>query len=154
MAREVALYEIPKTPETARVLDDSILKGYNDSVKSAYNSDKAREVLSKFEKAEGELAGSNSFMLVHLQNSGLVTGRIAIRQDLEKALRSGLNLSGNYVDFGLALRTAGDSYSPNDLLAKILAGQLDRRGIKLGKGKFIPVSALRLREDSDSEYGL
>ena len=70
MAREVVLYEIPKTLEVARVLDDSVLEKYNDSVKSAYSSERAREVLSRFGKYNGELTGSNPFMLVHLQNSG------------------------------------------------------------------------------------
>jgi len=154
MTRKVTLYEMPKTLEVARVLDDSVLNAYNDSVKLAYNSDKARGVLSRFKKAGGELTGSSPFMDVHLQNSGLILGRIATRQDLETALRKGLNLSGNYVDFGLALMTEGDSYHPNDLLARILAKQLKDRGVKLGKGKFIPFSALRLQERADSEYGL
>jgi len=157
MTREVVLYEIPKIREVARVLDDAVLPAYNDSVKSAYNSDKARAILSKFEKANGELIGSSPFMLVHLQDSGLLPegSRIATRQDLETALKFDPKIfSGNYIDFGLALRTAGDSYSPNDLLAKNFAGELTKRGIKLKKGKLIPILALTLREDLNSEYGL
>ena len=155
MAREAALYEIPKVLEKARVLDDSVLARYKESVKSAYNSDKAREVLSKFGAQNGELTNSNSFMLVALQNSGLLDGaRIATRQDLETALKFGLDISGNYIDFGLSLRTPRDSYKPNDLLAETLGKELKQRRIKLGNGKLIPISALRLRENSDSEYGL
>ena len=156
MAREAALYEIPKVLEKARVLDDSVLARYNESVKSAYNSDKAREVLSKFGKQGGELTDSNPFMLVALQNSGLLDGaRIATRQDLETASRISPHIfSGNYIDFGLSLRTPRDSYRPNDLLAETLGKELKQRRIKLGKGKLIPISALRLREDADSSYGL
>ena len=155
MAREAALYEIPKVLEKARVLDDSVLARYKESVKSAYNSDKAREVLSKFGAQNGELTNSNSFMLVALQNSGLLDGaRIATRQDLETALKFGLDISGNYIDFGLSLRTPRDSYKPNDLLAETLGKELKQRRIKLGNEKLIPISALRLRENSDSEYGL
>ena len=156
MAREAALYEIPKVLEKARVLDDSKLNEYNDSVKSAYNSDKAREVLSKFGAQNGELTNSNPFMLVALQNSGLLDGaRIATRQDLETASRISPHIfSGNYIDFGLSLRTPRDSYRPNDLLAETLGKELKQRRIKLGNGKLIPISALRLRENSDSEYGL
>ncbi len=98
MTREVALYEISQPLETARVLDDALLNEYKESVKSAYNSDKAREVLSRFRKSNGELAGSSPFMLVHLQNSGLLHERIATRQDLETASKFGFNLSGNYID--------------------------------------------------------
>src|SRR3989344_1160218 len=154
MARETVLYEVSKTLEIVRVLDASVLNEYNESVRSAYNSDRARAVLSRFGEFKGELTGSNTFMLVHLQNAGLAKGRIATRADLEKALRFGLNLSGNYVNFGLALRTARDSYLLNDLLAKTLAGQLDKREVKIGEGKFIPISALGLREVPDSYYGL
>ena len=156
MAREAALYEIPKVLEKARVLDDSVLARYKESVKSAYNSDKAREVLSKFGAQNGELTNSNPFMLVALQNSGLLDGaRIATRQDLETASRISPNIfSGNFIDFGLALRTPRDSYKPNDLLAETLGKELKQRRIKLGKGKLIPISALKLRENSDSEHGL
>lgn len=156
MTREVKLYEIPKIPEVARVLDDSVLESYNESVKSDFNCDRARATLMKFEKQDGELTGSNPFMLVHLQNSGLLKGaRITLRQDLETALRFNPDIfAGNCIDFALALRTAGDSYSPNDLIAKTLAEQLNQRAIKLGKGKLIPISALKLREDENSHYGL
>lgn len=153
MAREVALYEIPKTLEVAKVLDDSVLERYNTSVKSAYNSDRARKVLSKFGRENGELTGSNIFMLVHLQNSGLLNERIATRRDLETALRLSPDIfRGNYINFGLALMTEGDSYRCNDLLAKTLAKQLKNRGINLGK--LIPISALRNEESPDSAYGL
>jgi len=155
MAREAALYD-SKSLEVARVLDNSLLAEYIDSVKSSYNSKKARQVLGKFSTGEGETIGSSPFMLVHLQNSGLLSGRrIATRQDLETALRSRPDfLSENSADCGLSLITAGDSYLPNDLLAKNLSEQLKQRAIKLRKGKLIPISALRLREDSNSAYGL
>jgi len=148
MTREITI------SETYKFLDDSILQQYNESVKSSYNSEKARATLTQFGSRNGELTGSHPFMLVHLQNSSLIPGRIATRQDLETALRFGLNLSGHYVDFGLALKTAGDYYTPNDLLAKNLAWQLGQRAIKLKEGKFIPISKLALKENENSAYGL
>jgi hypothetical protein len=156
MAKEIPLYEIPKNIEIARILDDSALEKYIGYVKSKYNSEKARSTLLRFNSSNNELTGSNPFMLVCLQNSGLlsVNSRIATRQDLEKAIHynKGNPFSENYVDFGLALRTNKDTHTSNDLLAKVLAEELKQRGIKLGK--LIPISALNLKENSNSAYGL
>lgn len=68
-------------------------------------------------------------------------------------------MTGNYIDFGLALITAGDPYEidgvkVNDALAKRLAGQLEKRNIKLGKGVLIPFSALKDKDDSSEYYGV
>ena len=155
MTRQVKLYEIPKVLETAGILDDSVLDAYNDSIKGF--NEKARTTLGKFGKADGELTGSCPFMLVHLANSGLLPAgsRLAIRPDLEKAVSFDSDfLAGRYTDFGLALRTAGDSHAPNDLLAKRLAKQLEQRNIELGKGKLIYFDALTQTQDNDSAYGL
>ncbi len=81
--------------------------------------------------------------------------RIARREDLEYALSQDNDfLRENYTDFGLALRTAGDSYEPNDLLAKRLANQLEKRDIALKTGKLIPLDALSLIDEENSEYGV
>lgn len=156
------VYLLPKTIEVARVLDGSVLELYQDSIKS-YNSEKARETLGKFEIVNGKLAGSSPFMnlqLAHLdsENPGLFPNRTrpSTREDLEKAIAKDNNfLRGFYTDFGLALRTQGDNYEPNDLLAKTLTEQLKHRGIELGNGILIPFSALaKPREHKDSTYGL
>lgn len=152
--RDVALYEVPKMLERARVLDDSVLSAYNESVTSKYDL-KAQETLKKFSSANGELAGSNIPMLIHLQEYGLLGGaRLATRSDIEKALSFGLDLFGNYVDFGVALRGENVSYAPNRTSATNLVSQLKQRGIKLGNGKLIPLSVLTQREDASSGYGL
>ena len=142
--------------EKIKILDSSILPDYNDSIK-AYKNARARESLGKFKDINGELAGSNSFMLVHLANSGLLKpgSRMAERKDIETAISFDKSfLAGNYADFGLALWTPGSSYARNDLLAKILAGQLEHRGISLGSGKLISLNALHLKENENSSYGL
>jgi len=66
-------------------------------------------MLNGFVSVNGELTGSSPLMLVQLANSGLLPAeaRLATRQDLEAAIfLDGSFLRGNYVDFGLALRTA------------------------------------------------
>jgi hypothetical protein len=81
--------------------------------------------------------------------------RLAGRKELETAVSIDSDfLKGNYFDFGLALRSAGDNFKPNDLLAKTLAEQLSKRGMTIAGGKLIPFSALKLKEDSNSAYGL
>lgn len=154
MVKQVALYKLPEVLETARILDDSVLDAYNDSIQSF---DKiARQTLNRFGKRNRDLISSNPFMLVHLANSGLLPAgsRLARRKELETAVSFDSSfLTGNYTDFGLALRSAGDSYAPNNLLAKKLAEQLKQRGIELGKGKLIPLTFLKLKQ-SNSEYGL
>ena len=155
MTSEVKLYKIPEILETARILDDSVLEKYNDSFQD-YN-EKARQTLGEFGRADGELTGSSPFMLVHLANSGLLPSdsRLATRKDLETATQySPEFLSGRYVDFGLVLKTAGDSHAPNDFLSKRLAEQLKQRNIVLGNGKLIPLNALTLAQNNDSAYGL
>jgi hypothetical protein len=154
MAKQVRLYEIPKVLEKANILDDSILKDYNNSIASY--SEKARQTLSHFNKADGDLTGSSPFMQVHLLNSGLLKrARLAARADLEKATFLDNNfLAGLYTDFGLALRSAGDSYKPNNIPSKLLAEQLKIRGINLGNGKLIPLNSLSLEENDNSDYGL
>ena len=154
MANQVQLYQIPEKLEVARVLDDSILPAYTESIQGF--NERARQTLGNFESIDNQLAGSNPFMLVHLLNQGLVPGeRLAERPDLEKAVAYDPQfVAGNLVDFGIALKTPGDSYRKNDLLAGTLAEQLKQRGISLGSGKLIPYNVLRNRQHDESAYGL
>ncbi len=141
---------------TARILDDSVLPAYKESIKQ-YNSEEARESLGKFSRSRDELTGSSPLMIIQLVNSGLLPEgtRLATREDLENAISNDDDfLREYYTDFALALRTAGDSYGPNDLLAKRLAKQLKQRGMALKDGKLIPLNALSLIEDKNSAYGL
>src|SRR3989344_184984 len=102
MASQVQLYQIPEKLEVARVLDDSILPAYTESIQGF--NERARQTLGNFESIDNQLAGSNPFMLVHLLN--LVPGeRLAERPDLEKAVAYDPQfVAGNLVDFGNALR--------------------------------------------------
>ncbi len=161
MTREIELYEIPEVPERAEVLDDSLLPKYNDSF-AGWN-ERAKATLGKLASTNGEMVGSSPLMFVRMHNAGILPNgkRLATRQDLQKAIDiyakkySGASFTkGIYTDFGLALRTAGDSYAPNDNLAKKLSKQLEQRGIKLGEGVLIPISALKDSEDSNEAYGL
>ena len=148
MASQVILYK------KINVLDNLDLQAYNDSIQQF--GPRAREVLGKLEGSREQPTGSNPFMLVHLLNQGLVPGeRLAERPDLEQAVAYDPQfVAGNLVDFGIALKTPGDSYRKNDLLAGTLAEQLKQRGISLGSGKLIPFKVLRNRQHDESAYGL
>ncbi|MEI7718326.1 MAG: hypothetical protein WCI72_00540 [archaeon] len=156
ISRSVALYEVPKTWERATVLDDSSWSIYSDSVKSKYTNKTAIQNLLEFDSVSGELAGSNIPMLVHLQeHCYLGDARLATRSDLEDVKKFSPDLlSGNQIDFGVALRGENVSYAPNKTSATNLVSQLKQRGIELGSGKLIPLSALTQREDANSGYGL
>lgn len=156
MARQLVLDKFPAGDELAKVLDDSVLPAYLDSVKY-FNSERAREVLSQYKTIGGELAGLNPFADVHLQNYGLLPKgeRMATWFDLNQINYTDLTfLRDNLVYFGLELITEEDSYEHNNLLAKTLAAQLKDRGIELGRGKLIPYSALKVVQDPESYYGL
>lgn len=147
--------EIKLENEKITILNDSVLKAYNNSIKS-YNK-KAYMYLEQFDSKNGVLAGSSPLMIIQLINSGALQKkiRLASGSDLKYALSKNPAFLGlNYVDFALALRTEKDSYKPNDLLSKRLSKQLSQRGIKLGKGKLIPFDALSLIDEEDSEYGI
>jgi hypothetical protein len=152
MAKQVVIQENPE--RTATILDDSVLSDYNESI--LQYGERFSQVLGKFRQSDLELTGSSPFMLVHLANSGLLPedSQLAIRQVLETAIsKDNTFLSGQYTYFGLSLRTPRDSYTENDLSAKVLAKDLSKREIKLGKGKLIPFNALKNEENSDSHYG-
>ena len=100
------------------------------------------------------LTGSNPFAVVHVNRvmrpQGILTATPA---DLE-AFRS--NLRGTYKDSALVLRSAGDSYEPNDYIARHLSEQL-RGSLKRQIGKVpivIPLVGLNLVRDAKSSYGL
>src|SRR3989344_8935249 len=63
-------------------------------------------------------------------------------------------VAGKWVDFGIALKTPRDPYKPNDVPARVLAGELNRRGISLGSGKLIPYNVLRNVKNPGSDYGM
>src|SRR3989344_3930448 len=159
MVSEVALYKVPEVLERARIIDSSVLPAYNESLKPL--NEKARATLGQFGEVDGKLTGSSPFMLVQLANSGALPKditRLATRPDLETAValdETQTFLRGRYADVGLALRTAGDeNYTQNDLPARVLAKQLESKGIELGRGKLIYLNALTNREDANSSYGL
>lgn len=158
ISRSVALYDIPKTWERASVLEDSfpgIASLFSNSVEHKYTNEIVRKNLLNIHSVNGEIVGSNIFMLIHLQEINWFNGRIATRSDLEDVKKRSPNfLSGNYVDFGIVLAGENVLYSYNKTSAINLVSQLKHRGIEIGNGRFIPVSALTQREDANSGYGL
>ncbi len=153
MANEVVLTPRNLVFPVARMLDSKILQDYKESI-GKYN-EKARNVLDIFSDINGILAGSNCFAPIQLRNLLPKDSRLATMADL--GLATEINpgfLQGFYSDTGLVLRTNGDSYSPNDFLAKDLAGQLKKRGITLNNSKVLYFDAFDLRQDENSPCGL
>ena len=137
----------------ATPLDSKVLPEYKERIKS-YN-ELARKSLDIFSDKKGILIGSNCFAPLVLREFLPKDLRLATMYDLEKLGRENPDfLRGFYIDTGLVLRTPGDSYRPNDLLAKNLAEQLKHKGITLETPKIIYFDALDLDENLESEYGL
>ena len=134
-------------------LDSKVLPEYNERIKSF--NEKARESLDIFSDKKGILIGSNCFAPLVLREFLPKDLRLATMYDLEKLGRENPDfLRGFYIETGLVLRTPGDSYKENDLLAKNLAEQLKHKGITLENPKIIYFDALDLEENKDSAYGL
>ena len=137
----------------ATTLDSNVLQAYKEGIAS-YN-ERARNTLNIFSDRDGDLAGSNCFAPIALRDYLPNGARLATMADLGRATEiSPKFLSGFYSDTGLVLRTARDSNQKNDVLAKGLAKQLGKRGIKLETPKVIYFDALNIKEDKDSAYGL
>lgn len=153
--RQIDLHKACGDIETVKVLDDYLNSEFKESVVSKYNSRDARDAIGEFGSSGGEATGSNLFRLIHLQESGLLGNyRLAKRHNIEAAKKYGLNLSGNSVDIGVALTGKNSFFKGNRISAKNLISQMDYNGISLGRGRLIPVSALTMKENSHSEYGL
>ncbi|MBI4158949.1 hypothetical protein HY500_01675 [Candidatus Woesearchaeota archaeon] len=147
MANQVVIYR------KIEVLDDSQLQAYQESLQSL--DEEVAQRLRGLEGDNGYLSFSTPFRLVHLLNSGLLPAgtRLAERLDLEIAIAEDPKfVEGKWVEFGIALKTAGDSYAPNDIPARVLAEELKSRGISLGSGKLIPYNVLRNVGSQDSDY--
>lgn len=141
----------------ARTLDSGLIEEYNEEVQLGYNDKNSRENLLIFQDRDGELAGSNCFAPIELRRHLLEGTRLATMADLGRATEINPKfLEGFYSDTGLILRTAGDSYGPNNELAKDLAEQFEHRGMPLKEGmaRVVYFDALGLQEDEDSSYGI
>ena len=168
MTNQVVLYKLPELPQlpelqeppkeirTATILNDSHVSAYRDSIQGY--GEVAIKTLGEFRSHNGTLTGSNPFMLVEYANLGLLPSgaRLTERPDLEEAIAIEPSFGeGNYIDFGLALVTPGDSYEQNDLPAKVLAESLEHRGIKISPGGvLVPYRVLKNVEHGNSAYGL
>ena len=151
------LIEVPKSIPQIGFLEGNFgkafLEEYNGRVKSDYNDNSALNVL---EYDDNVVKGSNPFAVVLansiLRQEGL---RTAKQVDLEKALKIGWNLRGTYEDTGLVLKSKEDDYVKNTSLAKNLAEQLKKRGIKFSSENpiMIPLTEFEL-EKADNNYGL
>ncbi len=131
----------------ARFSSDGEYDTYNEKVKS-FNSEKARDSL----KVSRE--GSQLFQVSLLNQLGIKTANLS---EIYHIWDINPNfLSGHYEDVPkVVLRTNGDSYSPNDLVARTLYDAAKKRSFIKGNLKHSHVlRGLKVEENKDSEYGL
>ena len=128
---------------TTRFLSEEEQARYKDSIKQFKG--KAYDTLNIPKN------GSNLFKVVYLNEIGIKTASLS---ELELALENGLELEGFYEDTpSVVLRSNGDSYALNNYLAKLLAEEVQKRKEETFKHSLV-LNGLKLKEDSNSEYGL
>lgn len=138
-------------PVLIMLSDEKILEAYQEGIKSY--KEKARKTLGVLSYSNGVVKGSNPFAVVELGKSL----RLVTPSELELAVSINSDFfKGTYEDIGLVLRSEGDSYKPNDYIAKDLAEQIKKRIGKIGANNptRISLKGLSLKEDVNSEYGL
>ncbi len=125
---------------TASFLSEEQQSQYKESIKKY--SGKA------FDSLNVPRNGSNLFKVILLNELGIKTASLS---ELEQAIDNGMNLRGTYEDVpSVVLRSNGDSYEPNDYLAKYLAKKIKKETLKHP----LVLNGLKLKEDSNSAYGL
>jgi len=126
----------------ARFLSDDEQLRYEEAVKG-FNLERARLSLNVSQN------GSNLFKVILLNQLGIRTATIP---ELYNVFDTNPDfLSGHYEDVAsVVLRSAKDSHTPNNLLAKKLVKSIGKANFK---NSYV-LSGLKLKEDKDSEYGL
>ncbi|MBI2109926.1 hypothetical protein HYT58_02005, partial [Candidatus Woesearchaeota archaeon] len=152
------LLEKPSVVHTA----DFVTGSYGEHVFSQCKEFAARKYgnanpLSVTKYEDGVMTGSNPFVCVLanevLREDGLWTATLADSARIVRTNPEHLPIRDrHYVDPTLVLRTKGDSYNPNNLLAKNLARQVKARGFKLPV--MVNLRDLDLEPSGDSPYGL
>lgn len=124
----------------ARFLSNEEQAKYKEAVKT-FNSETARKNLD---------FSSNLFKIVLLNQIGIPTATI---QELVDARDLGL-LKRFYADSSeVVLRSAGDSYQQNDLLAKKLGRKIGKRSTRPYENPFI-LKGFKTKESEDYDYAL
>jgi len=133
----------PKNVPTARFLTEEQQGAYEQSIQKY--SGRAREVLDIPRK------GSNLFKVLYLDQMLPEGKRVATPADWQDIRDENPDyLAGVYLDASrVVLRSAGDSYKPNDFVAKDLAKKIHKRTFK----NPIVITGLKLKKDSNSSYG-
>lgn len=139
-------------PELYFFNDKGVLDNYQENIKKY--GEKARKTLTydgfpSYNEKRKLVVGSSPFINIELGK--LV--RLATPSELEQAVRNSPDFfRGTYEDTGFMLQTNGDSYKPNDYVAKELYEQIKKRNIKLPVR--ISLKGLDVEEDNNSAYSL
>ncbi len=155
MANQSGIQLVPRTlafPVLTFLESKQDFDAYQEGIKSY--GEKARKTLGVLSYSNEIIKGSNPFAVVELGKAQ----RLSTPSELELAVSINPEFfRGIYEDIALVLRTNGDSYVPNDYLAKHLAEQIKKRKgiLPTQESPFrISLKGLSLKEDENSSYGL
>ncbi len=131
--REMVYPELRFLSEAEQIRYDSECQRFGDKARASLNV---------------PLKGSNLWKILLLNDMGIVTPTLP---EMECGLENGLDLRGTYEDTcSVILRSAGDTNSNNDALAKGLAKKLKIRRFT----EPLIIEGLGLVESAESSYGL
>jgi len=146
-------WQVPKIVASIAQGEDakSLYETLNQEIEANYKNNPNMRILS-YDSETKSLVGSNIFIASRLSELLELSGiRTAIPSDDQYGDISRLVKDRFYTDFNaLILRTAGDSYSPNDKIAKDLAEKIENREGKLKLPVVIVRPLVRYSEGSSS----
>ena len=144
--------QVKLIPKEIREAEWPVVRFLSDEEQGIYEQEIKKYFGKAFESLNVPKEGSNLFKVIKLNELGIKTATLS---DLELALENGMNLRGFYEDTpSVVLRSNGDSYKPNDYLAKFLSKEVKKRNKKEKLNHSLVLNGLKLKEDSNSAYGL
>ena len=134
---------------------EELYNTFNQDIKDNYANNPNIEVLN-YNSKTNSIKGSNIFAVSRLSEILREYGlRTAIPSDDRYGNISNLVKGRFYTNFNaLILRTAGDSYKPNDKIAKDLAEKIENREGKLKLPLMVVAPLVRYSKDKENPYQL
>ncbi len=134
---------------------EELYNTFNQDIKDNYVNNLKIKVLN-YDSKTNSITGSNIFAVSRLSEILREYGlRTAIPSDDRYGNISNLVKGRFYTDFNaLILRTAGDSYKPNDKIAKDLAEKIENREGKLKLPLIVVAPLVRYSQDKENSYQL
>ena len=141
--------QVKLIPKEIREADFPIARFLSEEEQARYEDSIKQFTGKAYDSLNVPIEGSNLFKVLWLNQIGIPTANL---YQLEQVIENDRDfLRGHYEDIpSVVLRSNGDSYKPNDYLAKSLAEVIKERDFKHS----LILNGLELKADENSHYGL